>query len=171
MLYGLKDFDEKQKETGRLSTAFLLSSICINEILTLFPSTTSITVLKELIFTKFKMHIWNSLIKYLVVVLVAQSCLTLCDPMDCSLTKLLCPWNSPGKNTGVDSHSLLQEIFLTQGSNLGLPHSRQITFWATREAPSYSQEWKICFGRSCVDWKISGSPQSMSRAANNQERD
>ena len=128
MLYGLKDFDEKQKETGRLSTAFLLSSICINEILTLFPSTTSITVLKELTFTKFKMHIWNSLIKYLVVVLVAQSCLTLCDPMDCSLTKLLCPWNSPGKNTGVDSHSLLQEIFLTQGSNLGLPHSRQITF-------------------------------------------
>ena len=33
---------------------------------------------------------------------------------------LLCPWNSSGKNTGVDSHSLLQGIFLTQGSNLGL---------------------------------------------------
>ena len=27
------------------------------------------------------------------------------------------PWNSPGKNTGVGSHSLLQGIFLTQGSN------------------------------------------------------
>ena len=30
------------------------------------------------------------------------------------------PWNSPGKNTGVGSHSLLQRIFPTQGSNLGL---------------------------------------------------
>ena len=35
--------------------------------------------------------------------------------------RLLCPWNSPGKNTGVGSHSLLQEIFLTQGLNLSLP--------------------------------------------------
>ena len=34
-------------------------------------------------------------------------------------TWLLCSWNSPGKNTGVGSHSLLQRIFPTQGSNLG----------------------------------------------------
>ena len=33
---------------------------------------------------------------------------------------LLCPWDSPGKNPGVDSHSLLQGIFPTQGLNLGL---------------------------------------------------
>ena len=31
--------------------------------------------------------------------------------------RLLCPWDSPGKNTGMDSHSLLQGIFPTQGSN------------------------------------------------------
>ena len=37
-------------------------------------------------------------------------------------SRLLCPWNSPGKNTGVDSHSLLQGIFPTQGPNPGLPH-------------------------------------------------
>ena len=45
---------------------------------------------------------------------------------------LLCPWNSPGKNTRADSHSLLQGIFLTQGSNthvLGLLHCRQIMYW------------------------------------------
>ena len=30
----------------------------------------------------------------------------------------LCPWNSPGKNTGVGCHFLLQGIFLSQGSNL-----------------------------------------------------
>ena len=35
-------------------------------------------------------------------------------------TRLLCPWHSPGKNTGVGSHSLLQGIFLSQGSNLHL---------------------------------------------------
>ena len=45
--------------------------------------------------------------------------LILCDPMDC-------PWNSPGQNTGVGSLSLLQGIFLTQGSNRGLLHCRRI---------------------------------------------
>ena len=34
--------------------------------------------------------------------------------------QLLCPWHSPGKNTGVGCHFLLQGIFLTQGSNPGL---------------------------------------------------
>ena len=41
-------------------------------------------------------------------------------------TRLLCPWDSPGKNTGVGCHFLLQGIFLTQGSNPGLLHCRQI---------------------------------------------
>ena len=36
--------------------------------------------------------------------------------------RLLCPWNSPGKNTGVVCHSLLQGIFPTRGLNLGLLH-------------------------------------------------
>ena len=40
--------------------------------------------------------------------------------------KLLCPWNSPGKNTRVGSHSLLWRIFPTQGSNTHLLHCRQI---------------------------------------------
>ena len=42
--------------------------------------------------------------------------------------RLLCPWDSPGKNTGVGSHSFLQGIFLTQGLNLGLLHCRQILY-------------------------------------------
>ena len=45
--------------------------------------------------------------------LVAQACATLCNP-----ARFLCPWGSPGKNPGVGGHSLLQEIFLTQGMNL-----------------------------------------------------
>ena len=42
--------------------------------------------------------------------------------------RLLCPWNSPGKNTGVGSHSLLQGIFLIQCSNSGLPLCKQIPY-------------------------------------------
>ena len=43
-----------------------------------------------------------------VSVLVTQLCLTLCNSMDCSPLGSFCPWNSPGKNTGVGRHSLLQ---------------------------------------------------------------
>ena len=39
--------------------------------------------------------------------------------------RLLCPWNSPGKNTWLGCHFLLQVIFPTQGSNTCLPHCRQ----------------------------------------------
>ena len=39
--------------------------------------------------------------------------------------RLPSPRNSPDKHTGVSCHFLLQAIFLTQGSNLGLQHSRQ----------------------------------------------
>ena len=42
--------------------------------------------------------------------------------------RLLCPRNSPGMNTGVGCHSLLQEIFLTQGWNLDLWHCREILY-------------------------------------------
>ena len=41
-------------------------------------------------------------------------------PMDAKSTRLFCPWNSPGKNTGVGCHFLLQGIFPTQESNLHL---------------------------------------------------
>ena len=39
--------------------------------------------------------------------------------------RLLCPWDSPGKNTGVGCHSYLQGIFPTQQSNPGLLQCRQ----------------------------------------------
>ena len=41
---------------------------------------------------------------------------------------LFCPRNSPGKNTGVGSHSLLLRIFPTQKSNPSLPHCGQILY-------------------------------------------
>ena len=58
---------------------------------------------------------------------VTQSCLTL-RPHGLQSARLLCPGNSPGKNTRVGCYSLLQGIFLTQGSNPGLLHCRQIPY-------------------------------------------
>ena len=41
-----------------------------------------------------------------------------CDPHGLQPTRLLCPWTTAGKNTGVGYYALPREIFLTQGSNL-----------------------------------------------------
>ena len=53
-----------------------------------------------------------------VKVIVTLSRPTLCDPTEPA--RLLCSWDSPGKDTRVGCHALLQGIFLTQGSNLRL---------------------------------------------------
>ena len=42
--------------------------------------------------------------------------------------RLLCPWDSPGQNTGMGSHALLQGIFRTRGSNPSLLHCRRILY-------------------------------------------
>ena len=57
--------------------------------------------------------------------LVIQLCLTLCDPMDCTPPGSSVHGDSPGKNTEVGCHALLQGIFLTQELNQGLLHCRQ----------------------------------------------
>ena len=51
------------------------------------------------------------------------------------------PWNSPGWNTGVGNHSLLQGIFPTQGSNPGLPHCRQILYQLSHQGSPRILEW------------------------------
>ena len=74
-------------------------------------------------------------------VLVAQSCLTVCNPIDYTqLTRLLCPWNCPGKNTGVGSHSLLHGIFPARGSNPGLLHCRQILYYLSHHGSGFIKE-------------------------------
>ena len=59
----------------------------------------------------------NPLERFLVQLMTAaaakslQSCPTLCDPIDSSplsIDRLHCPWDAPGKNTGVGCHFLLQ---------------------------------------------------------------
>ena len=70
--------------------------------------------------------------------LVTQSCQTLCDPMYCSPPGSPVHVDSPGKNTGVGCHALLQGIFPTQGSNPGIPHCRQILYHLShQEAQEY----------------------------------
>ena len=54
-------------------------------------------------------------------------------------TRLLRPWDFPGKHTGVGCHFLLQRIFLTRGSNPGFLHCRQMLYRLShREAPKHS---------------------------------
>ena len=60
--------------------------------------------------------------------LVTQSCPTLCDPMDCSLPGSSNHEDSPGKNTDVGCHALLQGIFPTQELNPCLLHCKQILY-------------------------------------------
>ena len=52
----------------------------------------------------------------------------ICDPVDCSPTGSFIHVDSPGKNTEVGCHALLQGIFPTQESNPGLLHCRQIVY-------------------------------------------
>ena len=89
----------------------------------------------------------------------AQSCLTLCDltvawwGTGCCLVRtdrLLCPWDSPGKNTGTGSHLFLQGIFLAQGSNPSLRHwQADSLLLSNQQSPSLSpariRNWHLLF--------------------------
>ena len=55
-------------------------------------------------------------------------------------TRHLCPWDSPGKNTGVGYHALLQGIFPTQRLNPGLLHCRQIPCYLSHQG---SPRWRL----------------------------
>ena len=76
---------------------------------------------------------------------VAESCLTLCNPMDCSLLGS-CPWDFPGKNTVVGCHFLLQGIFPTQSSNLRLLH------WQMDSLPLIHQGSPLLFTQEEFMW-------------------
>ena len=62
------------------------------------------------------------------VLCCAESCPTLCDPMDCNPPGSSVHGDSPSKNAGVGCHGLLQGTFPTQGLNSRLPHCRRILY-------------------------------------------
>ena len=75
------------------------------------------------------------------VYLVAHLCLTLCDPRDCSLPGSSVHGDSPGKNTGVGCHALLQGIFPNQGLNPDLLHCRQILYHLSQQGSPSMCGW------------------------------
>ena len=82
--------------------------------------------------------------KYListVLCLVAQLCPTLGDTMNCSPPGSSVYGDSPGKNTRVGYHDLLQGIFPTQGWNPSLLHWRQILYCLSHQGISRILEW------------------------------
>ena len=72
---------------------------------------------------------------------VLQSCLTLCDPMDCSPPGSSVHGDSPGKNTGVGRHALLQRLFPTQGLNPRLLHLLHWQAGSLPLVPSWKPHW------------------------------
>ena len=74
--------------------------------------------------------------------------------------ELYSPWNSPGQNTQVDSFSLLEGIFPTQGLNWGLPHCRRILYQLSHKgSPQETLNgnkrkcWLFKFLRSYFSWR------------------
>ena len=78
---------------------------------------------------------------------LSQSCPTLCDPM-------VCPWNSLGKNTEMGCLSLLQGIFLTQGSNRS-PALQADSLLS--ELPGKPQLWGTSAYKAAKLWHWAGS--------------
>ena len=66
-------------------------------------------------------------------------------PQGLKPARLICPWNSPGKNSRLGSHSLLHEIFPTQGSNPCLLHCRQVLYHPSHQGSPPG----VCVGGSC----------------------
>ena len=62
---------------------------------------------------------------------------------------LLCPWDFPGKSTGVGCHFLLQGIFPTQGLNSGLPHCKQMFYHLSHQGRCFFD--KLI---SLINWKL-----------------
>ena len=76
--------------------------------------------------------------------LVTQSCPTHCDPMNCSPPGSSAHGDSPGKNSGMGSHALLQGIFPTQGLSPSLQPFRWILYHLSHQgSPKKAEHQRI----------------------------
>ena len=108
-----------------------------------------------------------------IACLVTQSCLTVCDPKDCSPPGSSVHGDSPGMDTGVGCHVLLQGIFPTQGSNPGLSHCRQIFYCLSHQWSPFLALFQYFFlSHSCSSLLSSvSSTQSVSKRGLNHLQD
>ena len=81
---------------------------------------------------------------------VAQSCPTLSNPMDCSLPGSSVDGIFQVKSTEVGCHCLLQRIFPTQGSNLGILHCRQTLYHLKHQGSQSYLKIQSFLGQNCV---------------------
>ena len=77
-------------------------------------------------------------------------------PQGLEAVRLLCPWDFPGKNTGVGCHFLLQVIFPTQGLNLGLLHCWHILYHLSHKVRQGAQRFSVSFWSLCCESKVWG---------------
>ena len=75
----------------------------------------------------------NHAVSLLVLALFESATCSVVSLCNSKPSRLLCPWDSPGKNIRVGSHSLRLGIFPTQGLNLGLLHCRQILYYLSHQ--------------------------------------
>ena len=107
-----------------------------------------------LLFLALGVHIpW--FLRKVVVVVYLESRVWLCN------SRPLRPWDSPGKNTGVGCHFLLQGIFQTQGSNLRLLCRRWVLYhWATWEALVQTEAIQPCWKQNYSVMNERRTPQN-----------
>ena len=74
--------------------------------------------------------------------------------------------DSPGKNTGVGCHALLQGIFATQGSNLGLLHHRQILYHLRHQGSPFLGLYLDKTNSKRYTWNFPGGPVVKNLLAN-----
>ena len=111
----------KQKDGNSLSCHSL--SFKVSSLSTFFCPTFGLIMLvlqsPELlsVATRRRVKCMSTIFPFVLCAKSLQSCLTLCDSPWTATPRLLCPWDSPGRNTGVGCHFLLQGFFPTQRWN------------------------------------------------------
>ena len=73
------------------------------------------------------------------------------QPHGLQLARLLCPWDSPGKNSGMDCRSFLQGIFPIQGSNSSLLHCRWVLYHLSHQGRPKRSPLQVVKQRALVN--------------------
>ena len=120
---------------SELPSAGAVHSLCMGTFRLLCPH----QMLEDLaVYERWVVHLWKLPMIRKAVLKFNPASVCVCSAMSDSLqphglqpARLLCPWDSPGKNPGVGCHALLQGIFLTQRSNSPLLWMWILYHWAT----------------------------------------